>query len=79
MESIAHVDVYLDGSEGGIECLVGAREKSCDIVAPVALRWVGTSITGDDSIMLVNILHHFCDIIGMCLEFDGLDGMAVHF
>ena len=79
MESISGIDVCLDGPEVSIERLVRAREKGCDNVVPVALGWVGTSITGDDSMMLINILHHFCDIIVMCLEFDGLDGVAVNF
>ena len=79
MESIAGINVCLDGPEVGIERLVRAREKSCDNVTPVALGWVRTSIAGDDSMVLLNILLHFCDIIVMCLEFDGLDGVAVHF
>ena len=79
MESIAGIDVCLDRPEVGIEGLVGAREESCDDVTPVALGWIGTSTTGDDSIVFLNVLHHFCDIIVMCLEFHRLDGVAVHF
>ena len=79
MESIAGIDVYLDRPEVGIEGLVGAREKSCDDVTPVDLGWIGTSIFGDDSIVFLNVLHHFCDVIVVRLEFNGLDGMTVHF